>query len=215
MKKTAVILGAGEGMGVALARRFGREGYRIALVARSVDHLDRHCARLRQAGVEAKGYAADLSDLDAIPGLFDRIRDDFVTVDTLVFNAASAHLEAGTGLAPEDLVRDFAVSVASAHAATLAVHDDVLAASGALLYTGGGAALETNPDHLTLSVNKAALRSLALNWHAALAGFGVEVGTVTICGHIAPGTAFDPDRIADAFWRLRSGEAGPEIVFEG
>jgi NAD(P)-dependent dehydrogenase (short-subunit alcohol dehydrogenase family) len=60
----------------------------------------------------------------------------------------------------------------------------------------------------SLGAGKAALRNLAFSLHADLAPAGIHAGTVTICGTVKPGTAFDPDRIADSFWALHAQPAG-------
>ncbi|MDT5033069.1 MAG: hypothetical protein QOC94_3240 [Actinoplanes sp.] len=59
------IIGAGPCLGAAVARRFGAEGFGIALVSRSQDKLDRLAAGLRAEGYTARGYAADVRDRKA------------------------------------------------------------------------------------------------------------------------------------------------------
>jgi hypothetical protein len=60
------IIGAGPGLGAATARRFGREGFGIALIARTPDKLDRLREELAVHGIEAGGYTADVQDADAL-----------------------------------------------------------------------------------------------------------------------------------------------------
>ncbi|MGC7095313.1 SDR family NAD(P)-dependent oxidoreductase [Amycolatopsis lurida] len=65
---TYALVGAGPGLGLACARRFGAAGHRVALLSRSADHLDGLVAELD--GVEARGYPADVLDpasLEAAP----------------------------------------------------------------------------------------------------------------------------------------------------
>ena len=55
---TIAIIGAGPGLGAAVARRFGAEGFAVALVSRSQEHADGLAAQLVSDGVQARGFAA-------------------------------------------------------------------------------------------------------------------------------------------------------------
>ncbi len=70
----------------------------------------------------------------------------------------------------------------------------------------------------SLAIGKAGIRSLALTLHAEVAPSGIHAGTITIAGQIKIGTAFDPPRIAEAFWDLHSDRPGSfrgEVVYRG
>jgi short-subunit dehydrogenase len=84
--KTIAIFGAGPGLGTAVARRFGREGFRVALVARDATRLDSVAEDLAGGGVEAAGFAADLTDRAAALGAVDEIEARFGPVDVLEYS---------------------------------------------------------------------------------------------------------------------------------
>lgn len=63
MKTTIAIIGAGPGLGLASARRFGAEGFNVALLSRTQDHVDALAAELADAAITARGYAADAATL--------------------------------------------------------------------------------------------------------------------------------------------------------
>jgi short-subunit dehydrogenase len=84
--KTIAIFGAGPGLGTAVARRFGREGFRVALVARDASRLDSVAGDLAGGGVEAAGFAADLTDRAAALGAVDQIEARFGPVDVLEYS---------------------------------------------------------------------------------------------------------------------------------
>jgi hypothetical protein len=88
---------------------------------------------------------------------------------------------------------------------------------GTILFTGGGFADHPVPALATLSLGKAALRSAATILGAELAEDATRVATVTIAGQVAPGTAFDPDLIAERFWQIvqSDGDWQSEFRFEG
>jgi len=86
-RKTIAVFGAGTGLGASLATRFGREGYRVALVARRQDLLDQRVAELARDGVEAVAFPGDLSDLVGIPALVQSIERRFGSIDVAVYQA--------------------------------------------------------------------------------------------------------------------------------
>jgi short-subunit dehydrogenase len=83
--KTIAIFGAGPGLGRAVARRFGREGFQVALVARDRSRLDSMASDLAGEGVEAAGFPADLTDRQAALGAVDAIQSRFGPVDVLEY----------------------------------------------------------------------------------------------------------------------------------
>lgn len=89
---------------------------------------------------------------------------------------------------------------------------------GSILMTGGGLALAPQYGGAVpaLTAVKSAVRGFVHASAPEFAAHGLRLGTVTIAGQVAPGTPFDPDRIADAFWTLHRG-ADPrvEYVFDG
>lgn len=205
------VVGFGAGIGAAMARRFAAGGFDVLGLARNPG---KHAALVGDGITLAAANAADPAALAAaLPA----------AAQVLIYNAYAATM-VGAGpsaLTPEDLLADFTVNVAGALAAARAVLPGMRQAGrGTILFTGGGLAL--NPTGwlpaASLAIGKAGLRSLAQTLHAELAPQNIHAGTVTIAGTVAAGSAFDPDRIAEAFWDLHEDPAGAfraEIVFKG
>jgi 3-oxoacyl-[acyl-carrier protein] reductase len=85
--KVALVMGASKGLGRASARALAREGARVAISSRSAERIEAAAAEIAsEAGGEVRAYAADTEDLDALPALVDRVRDDLGAVDILVTN---------------------------------------------------------------------------------------------------------------------------------
>ena len=219
MDKVIVIVGMGPGVSAAVARRFAREGYAIGAVARSADKLEEQLAALRASGVRVAGATADAGDIGSLRAALVRLRAALGDAGVLVYNAAGVTYRPLAELSPEAFAADLAVSVVGAFTAAQQVLPAMRAqCSGTILLTGGGFAFEPMPVMASLGVGKAAIRNLAFSLHADLLESGIHAATVTIRGTVAPGSAFDPDRIAEAYWRLHAQPAGAferEVQFRG
>jgi short-subunit dehydrogenase len=213
-----LLVGAGPGLGIAVARRFAVGGYRVTLVARSTGGLRDLAGALADTGAEISTIAADAGDPD---GLGARMRELYAgngapgvivysavmgTPDRLLSSTA-AHLQAAYSV---DVIGAIVVAQAAAPALRAA-------GSGTILVTGGGFADHPIPALATISLGKAALRSAATMLGADLEPDGIRVATLTIAGQIAAGTAFDPERIAERYWQVvhADGPWQPEFRFTG
>ena len=85
---TIAIFGAGPALGLSVARRFGREGFNVGLVARDPGHLDALVGELADDGVHAAGFAADLTDRAATLDAADAIQARFGAIDVLEYSPA-------------------------------------------------------------------------------------------------------------------------------
>lgn len=200
-----VIVGAGPGVGLAVARRFGREGMAIALLARSVDKVAGYAAELVRDGVTAQGFAADADDLDQLAAVLQQVARELGPPNVLIYNAVAFTPGPVSMLSADQLLAGVRVSAAGALVAVQQVLPAMRAqGQGTILFTGGGAALSPIPGLISLSIGKSAIRMLAYGLAQELKGSGIRVGTVTIFGGVAPGTDFDPDTIAERYWGFHS-----------
>lgn len=213
-----LLIGAGPGVGGAVARRFAEGGYHVTLVARSTDGLTKLADALSDTRAAIDTLTADASDPEGLRARLASIYASSSAPGLLVYNAST--------LAPDSLLTSdvahlhetYDVDVVSAIvAAQVAAPAMQAAGGGTILFTGGGFADHPVPALATISLGKAALRSAATLLGADLAGDGVRVASITIAGQVAPGTAFDPDRIAQTYWTIvQSDDAWQaEFRFEG
>lgn len=206
-------------MGLAIARRFAREGYNLAVIARSVSQTPQLVDAIATHGGKVEAYAADLTDAGAIVDTFAEIRARQGAPDVLVYNGGVWNEGEPLAQPTDDFHRDMALCVTAAYACARAAAPDMIArGGGSILFTGGGLAL--NPQYgarvLSLVAGKAGLRGLGLALFEALKPANVHVAQVTIAGAVAAGTAFDPDLIAEAYWTLHAQERAAwtaEIVY--
>ncbi len=214
-EKVCAIVGAGTGISMSVARRFAREGYHIALVARSADKLARFVNELRDVDQVAHGFPGDAADAESMAATFQNIHNQMNAPDVLVYNVSRLREGAPSTLDTEALVEDFRVNVVGAlHAVRQVLPAMRERKRGTILFTGGGLALNPMAQYSSLAIGKAGLRSLAFSLAQELEPVGIVVGTVTVAGFVKPGTYFDPERIADSFWQLHNRDVTDvEIIY--
>lgn len=227
MKKTLVVCGHGPGISEAVARRFGKEGFAVALVARNADRLKAAAEALSGAGITAKGFACDLSDPKAVRTLIRDVRGSLGPIAVLHWNAYTPGAGDLTSSPAEELLGPLGVSVLGLVAGVQEALPDLKKEKGAVLVTGGGLAF-FNPqvdamavswNAMGLAVGKAAQHKTVGLLHQKLAGEGVYVGEVVVMGPVK-GTAFDngsakleAPAIAEKFWELHQGRKEATVNF--
>jgi NAD(P)-dependent dehydrogenase (short-subunit alcohol dehydrogenase family) len=219
--KVAVVAAAGPGVGLAVAKRFAREGFAVALIARRRDALDAMVAEIVAEGGAARGFAADVTDPSALRAALAAAAADMGAPSVLVWNGGRWIETPALALDPSELEVDLRLTTVGALVAAQAVTPAMVAAGGGtILVTGGGLALAPQYGGAVpaLTAGKAAARALVLAVAPELAAQGVHLATVTIAGQVSPGGPFDPDRIAEAFWSLHAEPRDAwtvERVFDG
>lgn len=214
-KKLAVVVGAGKGMGVNIAKVFGEHDFKVAMLARDMKKLDALSAELKAQGIEAYPYTADAASAESLTKAIESIQSEHGNIDVLVYNTAILTAGFPTKLSAEDLVEHYQVDVAGAlHAANLVLPGQLKKGSGAIIFTGGGLALNPMAEYTCISIDKAALRALAFALSQEVRPQGIFVGVVTIMGNIAPNTHYDPAAIAAKYWELYEKQEEVEYVFK-
>jgi short-subunit dehydrogenase len=195
-----LLIGAGPGVGAAIARRFGREGFRATLISRG-EGLSEVAAGLRDEGMNVSQLVADVEDVDAYSATLRALYDATRAPAVVVYNASLLAPDGILTSTVKHLHAAYDVDVVGAVvAAQIAAPALRAAGTGTILFTGGGFADYPVPALATLSIGKAALRAAATLVAAEVGDDGVHAASVTIAGQVAQGTAFDPDNIAELFW---------------
>jgi short-subunit dehydrogenase len=198
-----LLVGAGPGLGLAVARRFAAGGYRVTLVARSTDGLAHLAGSLGDTGAQIDTIVADASDPEVLGARMAELYNQQGAPGLIIYNAVMGAPDQLMSSSVEHLQTAYTVDVIGAIVVTQIAAPAMRAAgSGTIIMTGGGFADHPIPALATVSLGKAALRSAATMLGADLEPDGIRVATLTIAGQIAAGTAFDPDNIATRYWEV-------------
>jgi NAD(P)-dependent dehydrogenase (short-subunit alcohol dehydrogenase family) len=201
--KAIVIVGAGPGLGSALARRFAEGGWSVALVAMRQDVLDAGLSELVPFGVNTCAAEANVVDRPALERAFTSIENAIGAPDVVVYNASIYQDEAALELSEEALRLALDVHVVGAlNTAQCAVAAMRRGDHGVLVFTVNSLARSPEAMSAALSIGKGAQLNLALSLERELAGSPIHVAVVTVCGPIKAGTFYDPDRLATVYWEL-------------
>ncbi|MDE0185781.1 MAG: SDR family NAD(P)-dependent oxidoreductase [Candidatus Poribacteria bacterium] len=215
MSKTAVIAGVGAGLGASLAKKFAREGCRVALLARSSGYIDALAAELREAGTICLALPTDITDPLQIAGSFSAVRETLGPVDILVNHAGNAAWGNFSELTPDAFEHSWRVCALGAFlCAQEAVPDMVERGGGAILFTGATSAIRGRPGAIAFSSAKFAVRGLAWALAREIGHQGIHVAHIIVDGIInTPDVrsryqldddepTLDPDEIAETYWSL-------------
>jgi NAD(P)-dependent dehydrogenase (short-subunit alcohol dehydrogenase family) len=215
--KTAAILGVGPGLGAAVARRFAREGFAVALMARREESVAGVREEIEGAGGTALPVSADATDPASVAAAFDEVRSNLGAPGVFVYNAGAFQMGGILDLSPEKFDECFKANCAGAfYAAQQVLPAMVEAGRGTVLLTGATAALRGGARFSALAVGKFGLRALAQSTAREFGPQGVHVAHVVVDGQIdtprvremSPGredhTMLSPDAIAETYWQLHS-----------
>src|SRR5580704_8522332 len=193
-----LVIGAGPGIGGAVARRFAEGGYRVTLMARGSDKLAGLASDVASTGAKVDIVAGDAGDPDGLRATLTSLYAAGGAPGLMVYNAAMAVLDSLLDTDPDHLRQAYNVDVVSAIVATQVASAAMRAdGGGTILFTGDGFADHPIPTLASISVGKAALRSAGTMLGSDLADSGVRVATVTVAGVVKEGTPFSTDRIAE------------------
>ncbi|MET7382071.1 SDR family NAD(P)-dependent oxidoreductase [Streptomyces sp. NPDC005526] len=202
-----VVVGAGPGVGAAAARRFGREGHPVGLIARSAESLGTIAAGLISEGMTTAAETADVTDEQALTAALGALRDRLGPIEAVLFSPrpSLAWIKPVLGTGPSDVESALALSVVAAAAVVRTVAPDMRRRGhGTLLFTTGGAAVEPHRDRAVSGIAYAAESAYVRMLHDALADDGVHAAQVTVVGPIGRHAGHHPDTVAQELWRLHT-----------
>src|SRR5215475_9997743 len=176
-KKVAVVAGVGPGIGAALARRFEKAGYAVAMLARNQETL----AALERDIAGSRGYRCDVGSADSVAQVFAAIRTDLGEVEVLLYNAGSGVFGDVESITPGQFETSWRVN---AYGALLCAREVIpamkAAAAGSIIFTGATASRRGVSRTAAFAPAKAAQRSLAESMARSLWPVGIHVSLIVV-----------------------------------
>ncbi|MDN4612230.1 SDR family NAD(P)-dependent oxidoreductase [Arthrobacter burdickii] len=202
------IIGAGPGLGAAVARRFGREGFSIALISRNQSKLDVMAAKLEDGGLTARGYAADVLVPAALEDALTRAAAELGPITTLQYSPLPSrdYLKPVLDMTPELALEALSFSALGLiHAVRTVLPAMRQAGDGSVILINGGTSVKARADFAGTSVAFPAESAYGEMLHDALEVEGVRVAQLVIPGGIPKlQLANGIDDVADRIWGLHA-----------
>nr|WP_320049182.1 SDR family NAD(P)-dependent oxidoreductase [uncultured Desulfuromonas sp.] len=205
---TIAIVGSGPGLEIAVARRFAKEGFHIALISRNQSHVDALASELNKQGFTARGYAANVRCPEALKLALDEAAKELGPVEVLQYSPVPQQ---------EFLRPLLETSVANLTAATefsingpVAAVNQVLSGmraleQGTILFVNGASGARPNANVAGTSIAFAGESAYAQMLHDVLSKEGIYVGQFIIPKAISPGhPTHDPDVLAETLWLMHT-----------
>ncbi len=210
-----LVVGAGDGLSAAVARRFAREGHALHLAARNLDKL---AALAGEIG--ATLHACDVTDEGQVAALFKAI-DKAGTPGVVVYNPSYRARGPLAELVPAEVQKALQVTAFGGFLVAQQAVRRMLArpdgAGGTLLFTGASASVKGYAQSAPFAMGKFALRGLAQSLARELSPKNIHVAHFVIDGGIAkagragyepdadgPDSRLKPEAIAETYWQIHA-----------
>jgi short-subunit dehydrogenase len=231
-RPVVVVTGAGAGAARCIAERFGREGWRTALISRSEERLDDACKAVEALGGEAQAYPCDVSDCEAVFRVRDQVMERWGRIDAWVNAAMVTVVGPVWKVTAAEYRRVMEVTFLGYVHGTLAALEPMRAAGrGAIVQVGSALSYRAIPLQSAYCAAKFAIRGFSDSLRTELMHekSGVTVTMVQMPGMNTPqfdwarnklgheyepvGDVFDPEVAGDAAWRAV--KEGPRELWVG
>lgn len=216
----ALIIGAGDGNGAAIARRFAREGYVACVARRSGDKLAALVRQIEEEGGRAHAFGLDARKEEEVVALVEEIERDIGAIEVLVFNIGA---NVPSSILDETARKYFKIWEMACFAGFLSAREGarrmVQRGRGTILFTGATASTRGASGFAAFAGAKHALRALAQSMARELWPRNIHVAHVVVDGmvdtafirenlpqvyadRLPKGGILQPDHIADSYWQL-------------
>jgi NAD(P)-dependent dehydrogenase (short-subunit alcohol dehydrogenase family) len=219
--RVALVIGAGDATGGAIARRFAREGFVACAVRRNADKLAPLVARIHGDGGRARAIGCDARKEEEVVALVEKIERDIGTIEVLAFNVGA---NVAAGILEETARKYFKIWEMACFAGFLCGREVarrmVTRERGTILFTGATASLRGAARFAAFAGAKHALRALAQSMARELGPRNIHVAHAVIDGAIDTELIrenfperyalkdrdgiLDPEHIAAAYWYLHT-----------
>ncbi|MGB3513627.1 MAG: SDR family NAD(P)-dependent oxidoreductase [Microcoleaceae cyanobacterium] len=213
--KVAAILGVGPGLGAAVAHRFARENFAIAMMARKAEKLKLIHSEILQLGVPVLSIPTDATNQTSVTNAFTEVKEELGIPDVFVYNVGIFEIAGILELTPEKFLDCWKINCFGAFLAVQQVLPGMLEKGrGTILLTGATASTRGSAKFAALAVGKFGLRALAQSLAREFSPQGIHVAHIMIDGLINtnkvremfpdrdPQTMLSPESIAENYWQI-------------
>ena len=213
--KVVAVVGAGPGLGASVAQRFAKEGYDIALIARTLGKLEEIQKSIEALGQRALPFSADVTKESDLQSAFDKITEDEGNIEVLLSHAGDFKMQSVLDIDTEGFKRSWEINcMGSFRCSKMALPAMIENNKGTIIFTGATASKRGSALFSRLAVGKFGLRALAQSMARELGPKGIHVAHVVIDGQIAtpfyleaqpdrdPQTLLSPESIAEQYLQL-------------
>jgi len=220
-RKVALVIGAGDATGAAIARRFAREGYVACVTRRTAEKLQPLVDEIRAAGGVAHGFGSDARREEQVAALVEQVESQVGPIEVFVFNIGANVPASILEETPRKFFKVWEMACFAGFLTGQAVAKRMAdRRRGTIIFTGATAALRGAANFAAFATAKHGLRALAQSMARELGPLNVHVAHVVVDGAID--TAFirenfpetyarkdqdgvlAPAHIADAYWYLHT-----------
>jgi NADP-dependent 3-hydroxy acid dehydrogenase YdfG len=206
------IIGAGPGLGAAVARKFGREGFSVALISRDQSKLDAMAAELEVIGVTASGFTADVREPAELEAALTRAAAELGPITALQYSPLPSrdYLKPVLDLTPELALEALQFSALGLiHAVRTVLPAMREAGEGSVILINGGTSVKARAGFAGTSVAFPAESAYGEMLHDALEDEGIRVAQLVIPGGIPQLQLPNGiDDVSERIWELHA-NAGP------
>jgi NADP-dependent 3-hydroxy acid dehydrogenase YdfG len=205
---TIAIIGAGKGLGLTVARRFGREGFAVALISRNQDRVDDLAATLAAEGIAAAGFTANVRDAASLTAALEAATAALGPIEVLQYSPlpAKEFMRPVLETAVADLVGPVEFSIyGPVTAARHVIPGMRTLGRGTILFVNGASAVRPGARVTGTSVAFAGESAYAQLLHDALVDENIHVGQLIIPLGIGGGHPdHEPEALAEKLWTIHA-----------
>lgn len=216
---SVLVVGAGDALGGAIAKRFAREGFTLAVARRTADKLVPLVEAITATGGQAKAYPVDARKEDQVIALFDCVEAECGQIEAAIFNIGGNVRFSILEMTAQKYMKTWEMACFSGFlTGREAARRMTPRGRGSILFTGATASLRGSAGFSAFAGAKAALRMLAQSMARELGPKGIHVAHVVVDGAIdtawirenfpdryalkSQDGILNPDHIADTYWNL-------------
>ncbi|MFT6559276.1 SDR family oxidoreductase [Sneathiella sp.] len=220
-QKVALIIGAGDATGGAVAKRFAKDGYVACCVRRNGDKLTPLINEIVENGGQAHGFGCDARKEEDVQSLIETIESDIGPIEAFIFNIGA---NVPSSIFDETARKYFKIWEMGCFAAFLTAREVALRmkprGQGTMIFTGATASTRGSANYAAFAGSKHALKALAQSVARELGPLGIHVAHVIVDGAIdtdfirtnfperyalkEKAGILDPDHIAENYWHLHT-----------